>query len=278
MKIQEIIDRIIAYHPDLGDRLATTCDTIKYGDPDQECTGIATAIYASTDIIKKAAELKCNMILVHEPAFYDHMDPLDWLEHNSVAQAKMKLLDEAGIVIFRDHDRIHAHQPDGIMFGMTTEMGWQPYLMRNPMAKRIPGSGDLGYNWQFPEPIPVKEIAEQFIEKLHLNNIQLIGNPNTMVKRVMLGGHLTPGNKAFIDTFDRSGCDLLIPGETIDWEINEYFKDAGGLGMNKAMLRIGHFNMEELGMKNAVNWVSKLVEYKVPVVYVPNNDMYQYVR
>ena len=79
MTIQQVIDKIIAYHPPLGEREATTCDTVKFGDTSIPCTGIATAIYPSPDIIRAAAKAGCNLLVVHEPSFYSHMDPLDWL-------------------------------------------------------------------------------------------------------------------------------------------------------------------------------------------------------
>ena len=274
MTIQEVIDRIIAFHPDLGERLATTCDVLKYGDPTQECTGIASAIYASPKVIEKAHAAGCNLLLVHEPAFYSHMDEKDWLENNTVYNAKKKLLDDYKMVIFRDHDRIHSHKPDGIFYGLVTELGWQAYVDFDWMEDKEFGK----ISWTFTMPgIPVREIAELFIEKLHLNNVRIIGNPETVVKTAALGAHLFPGNTEFIKSFDEGGYDLLIPGEYCDWEIAEYFKDAGDMGMNKAMLQLGHFNWEELGMKHAVTWLSRLVDYKIPVVYCCNEDMYNYV-
>ena len=39
MTIQQMIDKIIAYHPDLGER--ETCDTIKCGDPSAPLAGLA---------------------------------------------------------------------------------------------------------------------------------------------------------------------------------------------------------------------------------------------
>ena len=38
MTIQQVIDKIIAYHPPLGDREAITCDTVKFGDTSIPCT------------------------------------------------------------------------------------------------------------------------------------------------------------------------------------------------------------------------------------------------
>ncbi len=45
MTIQEIIDKILAYHPNIVDR--RTCDVIVGADPNRECTGLLISI-AST--------------------------------------------------------------------------------------------------------------------------------------------------------------------------------------------------------------------------------------
>lgn len=274
MTIQQVIDKIIAYHPDLGERLSTTCDTVKYGDTSKECTGVATAIYPSPDVIRAAHEAGCNLLLVHEPSFYGHMDPLDWLKDNQVAQEKIALLDEYGMVIFRDHDRIHAHTPDGIFYGLFAELGWLQYLDRsldNPIDLKAPFAVTL----TLPD-IPVSKIAALFKEKLHLTAIRMTGNPGTIVRKAALAAHLFPGAQNLIAAVDRENVDLLIPGEIIDWEVPCYFKDAGQLGLNKACLHLGHFNMEELGMKYAVNWLKPMVG-EIPVVYCPNEDMYRYL-
>ena len=106
MTIQQVIDKIIAYHPPLGEREATTCDTVKFGDTSITCTGIATAIYPSPDIIRKAAAAGCNLLVVHEPSFYSHMDPLDWLSENQTANCKMELLRQHQMVILREKQEL----------------------------------------------------------------------------------------------------------------------------------------------------------------------------
>lgn len=273
MTIQQVIDKIIAYHPDLGERAATTCDTVKYGDTSGECTGVATAIYPSPDVIRAGHEAGCNLLLVHEPSFYTHMDPLDWLKENSVAQKKMALLDEYGMVIFRDHDRIHTHIPDGIFYGVLHELGWLSYAdqdINQPRDRTNPVFMTL----TLPD-IPAAEVVALIKEKLGLQSLRFTGNPGTIVHKAAFAGHLFPGAEKLIEFIDREKIDLLIPGEIIDWEVPCYFKDAGQMGMNKACLHLGHFNMEELGMKYAVNWLKPMVG-DIPVVYCPNEDMYRY--
>lgn len=43
MTIQEILDRVSEYHPDLGEDYHG-CDEVKFGDCSQECTGIVSAL------------------------------------------------------------------------------------------------------------------------------------------------------------------------------------------------------------------------------------------
>lgn len=275
MTIQDVINKIIAYHPALGEREAETCDTIKIGDPSAECTGIATAIYPSPDVIRKAKDAGCNLILVHEPSFYSHMDPLDWLEGNSVFEAKKKMLLENGMVVFRDHDRIHTHVPDGIFYGVLHELGWLPYTETDMNQPRDFG-GSFIATVKLPE-VPVKEVSVLIKEKLQLKSLRILGNKETVVRKVALGAHLFPGSQGVITALEKEDIDLFIPLEMIDWELPAYFKDAGQLGLNKVCLQVGHFNGEELGMKYAVNWLKELVEDQIPVVYCCNEDMYDYI-
>lgn len=44
------------------------------------------------------------------------------------------------------------------------------------------------------------------------------------------------------------------------------------MGKHKACFNIGHFNMEELGMKYAADWIGELLNNKIPVNYIPTED------
>ena len=83
MTIQQVIDAILNYHPGLSQD-KPTCDGFKCGNPSDECRGIVTTCAASMAVIRKAIELGANLILVHEPTFYTHMDPVDWLAGEDV--------------------------------------------------------------------------------------------------------------------------------------------------------------------------------------------------
>lgn len=265
MKIQEVINRILLFHPSLpADQ--PTCDGFKCGDPQAECTGIVTSVQASVDVIRRAAALHANLIIVHEPTFYSHMDSTDWLEGDEVFEQKKALLKDTEVAIWRDHDHIHAHRPDGIMAGVAAEMGWTDYLEE-----------DRGFRSSFrlPQTTP-RAIAEAIKEKLGLNSVRVIGNLDGPVSRVAMVGHIIGEECAVTSRIREENIDVAIALEALDWTTNSYIRDAGQLGMNKALILGGHINTEELGMKWAVHWIRNLVP-ELPVTFIPSADLYQYV-
>ena len=282
MKIREIVDRILDYHPHLEGYKG--CDDYKCGDPDIECTGVVTALTPNITVIRKAIELGANLIVVHEPTFYTSDDGPGWFEEftNEVYEEKRKLLDEHGIVVWRDHDHMHAHDPDSIFTGVLKYLGWQD------QAKVDKDTGLFAhYLIEIPET-SVRQLAEYIMEKIGLNGARIVGDPENRVRRIALVGHLFPNqyrkkdgstgeySVKVIETLEKY-ADVIIPGEVIDWTVLSYIRDANELGRNKAAINIGHFNWEELGMKYMEDWLRELVENKVKVTYVPSGDMYRFV-
>ena len=51
-----------------------TCDTIKSGSPDTELKKVAVTMFATVDTVKAVKEWGADMMVVHEPTYYDHMD------------------------------------------------------------------------------------------------------------------------------------------------------------------------------------------------------------
>ncbi len=283
MKNREVIEKILAYHPHLEDYHG--CDNYKAGDPEAECTGVVTAMTATIHVIKKAAELGANLIVVHEPTFYTSMDGAGWFEEfgNTVYEEKQKLIEAYGITIWRDHDHMHAHKPDGIFTGVLKYLGWEE-------SARIDTS--TGAFAHFLVDIPemtLEELMAHLTKTIGLNGARYIGDPKKTVKRVALVGHLYPmmlketnpdgSPKEYgvqvIRTLEQE-ADVIIPGEVIDWTVLSYIRDAMQLGRNTAMINLGHYNWEELGMKYAKDWLSELLGGEVPVTYVPSEDMYQF--
>ena len=284
MKISEVVDQILAYHPNLEDY--TGCDEYKCGDPEQECTGIVSALVPTVEVIRKAAALGCNLIVTHEPISYQTPDFPEWKGRfpNRVYEEKQRLLKETGIVVWRDHDHMHAHQPDSIFTGVIRHMGWENYYQ--------PSDDLFIYKFILPETT-VGELAEYIKEKLNLNGLRYMGRDSDKISRIALVGHLYP-NSFMTDGIDEDGyyhdysmevirhmeeggIQAIIPGEIIEWTTLSYIRDGIAQGRAMACYNIGHFNWEELGMKYAAEWIKDLVEKELPVHYVPTGDAFSYI-
>ena len=289
MTIQEVINKVLAYHPKFM-RYAG-CDEFKCGNPGDECTGIVTAMDATVNVVKKAAELGANLIIVHEPTNYTSNDRPGWNEdfRNEVYEEKARIMQEHGIAVWRDHDHLHAHQPDGIFTGVLKNLGWEEYAEVDT---------SMGMFAHFIVSLPqekettLRKLMKQLQETIGMNGVKFIGPSDMPVRKLAIVGHLYPmqGPKSeknhaglpkeysveIIRYFEEQGVDVILPGETIDWTVLSYVRDAVELGQNKAVVALGHFNWEEMGMRYAKEWVQQLVGPELPVTYVPTEDMWNY--
>ncbi len=284
MTNREVVERILAYHPQFPKDYAG-CDDWKCGDPEAECTGIVTAMSPTINVINKAIALGANLLIVHEPTFYTSQDGPGWFEDfpNSVYEEKRRLLDRHGIAIWRDHDHMHAHNPDGIFTGVLKYLGWED-------CSRV--DHDTGAFAHFLVDLPemtVKELCRYVMEKIGLNGVRYIGDGDARVKSLAMVGHLFPMNSSkthkdgtpveysvsIIDVLEQQ-ADVIMPGEVIEWTVLSYVRDAVQLGKNKAMINIGHYNWEELGMRYTADWLRELVKDGPQVTYVPSEDMYSF--
>lgn len=280
MFIREVIEKMKAYHKGEWDGKKideeTTRDKILYGDPDKECTGIVSTCWATADVIKAAAEKGANLIIAHEALFWNHGDHTDWLleQENKTFAAKKQLLDETGIVVWRNHDYIHSGIPmedgsytDGIFYGVADKLGWVDYIIEdvhNPLHFEIPET-------------TVGELATFLVERFRLNGVKVIGNHEDKVKNVQIPFHVLGDARDDITKADRQGIDCFLTMEVVDFTLAEYVRDSSMLGQNKAIIGMGHFNLEEPGMEYMVTYVSKALGEDIPCFYIQSGDMYSYI-
>ncbi len=274
MKITEIIERIKLSH---GEQEESSCDVIKYGDPEQECTGIVVTCSATVDVIRQALERNANLLVVHEPLFWNHEDTTDWAEGNWALEEKKKLLDQGNIVVWRDHDYIHGGPPmeygrslpDGIFCGIARELGWERCVVNTelkPLVFRIP-------------PTDGETLGRMLKETLGLNGIRVIGDKTAEISTVFIGEHLRGGEQDLqkIARIEREGAEAIIPLEIVDWSLCAYVRDCCQLGRKKVIYNIGHFNFEELGMKHLARNIPELIDHAVPVEYINSGDSYDFI-
>lgn len=259
LTIQQIIDSIISTIP--GAPFAATVDTVKTGDPSREVTGIVTTFLANQVVLEKAIAAGANFVITHEPTFYNHHDRIDWLENHTVYQAKRKLIDNNGLVIWRFHDYWHTHQPDGIMVGMLRALKWDTQVDQEDLSIiNLSASTTL------------RDLVADVKSKLGASHVRVIGAPDLECRRVglMVGAPPSEWQMELLN----ADIDVLLAGEINEWETSEYVRDAIAQGRRKALIVLGHAVSEEAGMAYLVEWLRERFP-DVPVTHIPTGEPFR---
>lgn len=236
-----------------------TVDTFKSGNPDEVVTGIATCMFANMETLEKAVANRCNLIIAHEPTFYNHLD--EAMENDPVVQKKKEYIKKHGLIIFRFHDHWHMTQPDGIYVGMVDKLGWKANQTDESMTY-----------FKFEEQT-VGAFAQKLQEKLKGSQLRIVGDPQMRFTNVALSVG-APGSQRHINYLNSQSTELLVAGEGQEWETYQYVLDASMMGMKKAAIFTGHIPSEEAGMEYCAKWLRTFVS-EIPVVYFENSPAYQ---
>lgn len=274
MKISDVISSIIKFHPSIDEDHTT--DVVKFGDPEQECTGIVVTCFPSVEVIRKAARLGANLIIAHEPLFWTHNDDTRWLSPSQSFAEKTKLLSDNRIVVWRDHDHIHggppcsnpAH-PDCIFLGIMRELGWEEYTLEYPNKPLL---------FKIPET-DGEALGLLLKEKLGLNGLRIVGDKHAKVSKVFICEHIREGDvqerEKMLKT-ELEDIDALIALEIIDWTLAAFVRDSCSLGRKKVLYNVGHFNLEELGMKYMEKQLPRIVG-DIQVSYISSGDSFDFI-
>ncbi len=243
-----------------------TVDTFKAGDPDKPITGIAVTMMATYDVLERAAASGKNLIITHEPTFYNHRDETANLTqaNDPVLAAKQDFIEKHGLVVWRFHDGWHRRNPDGILLGMTRALGWVDYQnSENPHLFQLPET-TLG------------NLANAVQKKLSIGSMRVVGDKNMKLTKVaLLPGAGGPASQ--IRLLERNDTEALLIGEVPEWETIEYTADAVSQGKHKALLLLGHIPSEQAGMNECASWLRTFIK-EVPVEFVPAKEMFWSVQ
>ena len=285
MQISEVIDSVKRFcrgtAPD-GTPIdpATTRDQVLHGSVMRECTGVVTTIYASPEVIEKAAGLGANLIICHETCFWCRGGHTDWLHDDPTFQAKRTLLDDLGITVWRCHDYIHSGVPlgkdgayvDCIFYGLARKLGWEGRCQAEDYFHGV---------YVIPETT-LDGLARTIITTLGLNGARVIGAGDTPVRRVRIPGHAFGGNADDHYITEnremRVDCELFL--ELVDFTIAAYVRDANELGLGKCAITAGHFDTEEPGMEAMAEWLPQALgpgSAELPISYVQAGGFSRYL-
>ena len=259
----ELIKKLEAWSDTTGD-YSKTCDTVKCGDPDKPVARVAISMFATPDIIRQAARWQADMLIVHEPSFYSHMDVR--LENDPVTQAKEQLLKDAGLVLYRFHDHPHRKPFDMICEGELTALG-------------LPYHNFTNAHWavntiELDEPITPRQLGRIMQERLNIAQPKICGTMDQLCSRISLCFG-TPGG--VFEELRRNDIDIVLTGEACEWMLGEYARDAAQLGFCKALIIMGHIGSERDGMKLLAQKLPE-IQPDLAVRYFECGEVYSYPR
>ena len=234
-----------------------TVDTFKAGNPETVVKGIATSFSATLDVCQRTAASGKNLIIVHEPTFYNHLDETKDL-NGEIYQVKRTFIEKNNLVVWRFHDHWHSRRPDGILTGMVAALDWEKYQStKNPESFELPSSS-------------LETLVKSIQKQLEIRSLRVIGDARMNVRHVALAAGYND-LRGIMNWLDNPDIEALIIGETREWEGVEYARDAVTAGRQKALIILGHVPSEERGMKECAQGL-KTFTPEVPIEYLPGGE------
>ncbi|MBO7151342.1 MAG: Nif3-like dinuclear metal center hexameric protein, partial [Clostridia bacterium] len=197
MKISEIIDLLEQYAPialaDEGDRPKVG---LQMGSVNNECTGVVTCLDVTLDVLKKAVENGCNMVVSHHPMIYYPLQKIDESEVNGKAIAYAFRND---ITIYSAHTNFDK-----------CEVGTNASLVKMFDGK-IVDTFECCFVAEV-EPISVRDLAKKVANVLGDKSVKVVGNLDKTVTKfaVCSGGG---GGAYSYFAYARNNADVYISGD-----------------------------------------------------------------
>lgn len=197
---QDVLDYLIPNSPWVN--LKTTVDTVKFGDPKKKFKKVGVTWYPALATLKAAHAAGCDLLVSHEPLFWNVQDPPNPKVCNEPpGDARRKFLEQTGMVVVRAHDTWDQWPVMGVRDGWARKLG---------LTKRIFASKDHNC-WGIYEvrEQTLKEFATYMagrIKSLGEDSVQVIGDPKMKIRHPSLGvGYIGPDKDMVA-----AGADVLI--------------------------------------------------------------------
>lgn len=258
MKAYEIMDILFSLADMTG--FGNTCDTLKCGSAEKEVTKAAVTMFPTVNVIKDALDWGADLLIVHEPLYYNHMD-----KHTGdrVEVKKRELLENTGMTVYRYHDHSHIARPDMISVGMFEALGLSGEYEYEP---------DGLVRYHLKDAITPRELAAYMKKKLDIKHLRIAGAVDIPMK-VLSGKFGSPGGVGRELRNDKS--EIMLIGEVCEWADCEYARDAAQLGYKKAIIAMGHIPSE----RNGMIYIADILKEKCPdieIKYFESGEVFDY--
>jgi putative NIF3 family GTP cyclohydrolase 1 type 2 len=215
-----------------------TVDTVKSGDPRRPVKKAGVSWFSSIGDIRAAIRCGCDLLVVHEPTFWEHAAPEQAWRNRGPGIAKSKALAESGLVVLRAHDCWDNWPEIGI------RDSWAKFL---GLTNRLRAGTSLRWTavYEIPETT-LRDFAQQVADRIAMlgeDSVQVIGDPRRKVQRPAVGtGCLGPDQEMV-----EFGADVLVVcyDGAAYWHTRERLAEMG-----VGVVTVEHGTCEMPGMMN----------------------------
>jgi len=235
------------YLRSLTDVLEPSVDQIIIGNPDAIIKKAGTAWMPYLKTIKEAIDRGVNLLVVHEPTFYTHLDlqKSDYDYHSApepartiyyeARDAKRELITKHELSIIRCHDVLDKIPEFGIPYSFGQQLG-------------LPDSDIIAsktyYNVYRIKPLPAKAFAlkvAQQLKPIGQPGVAFYGEENRMIESVGLGTGCICNPLDYMEM--KADCYIAIDDTIHTWVQTTFAEDTG-----QPLIVINHGTSEENGM------------------------------
>lgn len=255
MNTEDIRNHIINLNPLVDPK--TTVDNIKMGDSKKEINTVGVCWYPSTQTIKSAIKMNCDLLVVHEPTWWNHFDPPGGWRNISPGLERTQMLEKSGMVILRIHDSWDFLPNIGVRDSFAKFLKLDNFILED--------NNKISAMYQI-EPTTLKNFAKIIAEKikpLGQDALQVMGNPQKIVKNIALSiGCATPQENMI-----KKGADVLI----MSFDGASYWQTRERLAShNVGIITLEHGTSEMPGIKSLAQYIQNTWP-DLNVIYLDNH-------
>ncbi len=223
-----------------------TVDRIIVGIPDQDVERCLVTWMPSFDAVRQAVEQRVDLLMCHEPTFWNHHD--DRLRDTGPGLAKLRYIEEHGLVVIRNHDCWDRWPEVGIPWAWARFLG----LQGRPAV-----IGAEGYQHRYDTaPVPFGEFARGVAARtasIGAPLIEVSGDMAQPVSRIGVG----TGCGCSVFEYLEMGCDccIICDDGASYWQHVQYAADQG-----VPVICVNHGTSEEPGMATLARYVDQHIE------------------
>ncbi len=231
-------------------------NALVFGNEDDVVKGIVIVWKPTINIIKKAVELKANVIISHESLFYEYKPYLTKGRNIFTIPANLKkieLLTKYKINVIRYHtkwDDAENGNNDTLLKLLDLELIEKYPCMRIAKLKK---------------PLRAIDFAKLVKERLKSPYVKFVGNKEKLIERVLIIAGAGAKNISFLDFALQKRCDAIVSGDSI--ADTQYFSYENDL----VLIDPGHQYLEQWGMKSLAEILEK--KLNVPVYFIENENV-----